>query len=75
MIQRDNQLNLSIAEHSRHLNKINTDIAKSSQQIAVESRRDNASMKTIAVLTLIFLPGTWVAVSSGLPLQQTIYLS
>jgi Mg2+ and Co2+ transporter CorA len=64
MIQRDNQLNLSIAEHSRHLNKINTDIAKSSQQIAVESRRDNASMKTIAVLTLIFLPGTFVAVSS-----------
>jgi Mg2+ and Co2+ transporter CorA len=64
MIQRDNQLNLSIAEHSRHLNKINTDIAKSSQQIAGENRRDDASMKIIAVLTLILLPGTFVAVCS-----------
>jgi Mg2+ and Co2+ transporter CorA len=64
MIQRDNQLDLLIAEHSRHLNKINTNIAKSSQQIPVESPRDNASMKTIAVLTLIFLPGTFVAVRS-----------
>ena len=51
MIQRDNQLNLSIAT--------------SSAKIAEESRRDSASMKTIAVLTLLFLPGTSVAVSSG----------
>jgi hypothetical protein len=56
MIQRDNQLNLSTAEHFHHLSKINTDIAKSSQQISVESRRDNASMKTIVVLAFIFLP-------------------
>ena len=66
MIQRDNQLNLSIAEHSRNLNKINTEIATSSAKIAEESRRDSASMKTIAVLTLVFLPGTAVAVSSSL---------
>jgi len=39
-------------------------IAKSSAQIAEESRRDSYSMKTIAVLTLIFLPGTAIAVQS-----------
>lgn len=61
MIQRDNQLNLTIAEHSRRLNKVNTEIATSSAKIAEESRRDSASMKTIAVLTLLFLPATSVA--------------
>ena len=28
----------------------------------MESRRDSSSMKTIAILTLVFLPGTYVAV-------------
>jgi hypothetical protein len=67
MIQRDNQLNLTIAEHSRRLNVINTEIATSSAKIAEESRRDSASMKTIAVLTLIFLPATSIAVSLHIP--------
>jgi len=59
MIQRDNQLNLAITE-------LNTEIATSSAKIAEESRRDSASMKTIAVLTLVFLPGAFVAVSQTL---------
>lgn len=37
------------------------EIAKSSAQIAEESRRDSSSMKTIAVLTLVFLPATSLA--------------
>ncbi|KAI9766808.1 MAG: hypothetical protein M1840_006283 [Geoglossum simile] len=36
-------------------------IAKSSAQIAEEARRDSSSMKTIATLTLVFLPATFVA--------------
>jgi hypothetical protein len=57
-MQRDNQLNITIAEESRK-------IAASSAKIAEESRRDSAAMKAIAVLTLTFLPGTTVAVSSN----------
>ncbi|KAI7534610.1 hypothetical protein KC331_g12471 [Hortaea werneckii] len=50
IIQRDNKLNIQLAE--------------SNKKIAEESRRDNllnAAMKTIAIVTLTFLPGTAVA--------------
>ncbi|KAF1959756.1 hypothetical protein CC80DRAFT_406463, partial [Byssothecium circinans] len=38
-------------------------IANNSYRAAEEARRDSASMKTVAVVTLVFLPGTFVAVS------------
>jgi hypothetical protein len=37
--------------------------AKYSSRIAISSKRDSSAMKAIAVLTMIFLPGTFVAVS------------
>jgi hypothetical protein len=40
-------------------------IARDSHILAAESKRDSTSMKTIAVVTMTFLPGTFVAVSSG----------
>ncbi|MCJ1240769.1 hypothetical protein MMC14_008773 [Varicellaria rhodocarpa] len=49
-------------------NLVDLAVAKSTQQIAMESRRDSSSMKTIAILTLVFLPGTYVAK----PLNTTI---
>lgn len=39
-------------------------IAKDSQEIAEAAQQDSRTMKTIALMTLIFLPGTLVAVSS-----------
>ncbi|KPM38527.1 hypothetical protein AK830_g8045 [Neonectria ditissima] len=42
-------------------NLISITIAKNSQISAEETRRDSRSMKTIAMVTLIFLPGTFVA--------------
>ncbi len=53
-----------LTEDSRRDNKLNLEIAKNSARIAEESRRDSSSMKTIAALTLIFLPGTSIAVHS-----------
>ena len=38
-------------------------IARNSNLAAEEARRDSASMKTIAIVTLVFLPGTSLAVS------------
>jgi hypothetical protein len=34
------------------------------RQIAIEAKRDSSAMKTIAVLGMFFLPGTFVAVST-----------
>ncbi|KAH8811205.1 hypothetical protein F5884DRAFT_854565 [Xylogone sp. PMI_703] len=41
--------------------KINTTISKSSLEIAEESKKDGQRMRSIAVLTMIFLPATFVA--------------
>ncbi|MCJ1353429.1 MAG: hypothetical protein MMC33_003415 [Icmadophila ericetorum] len=46
----------------------NTSIARDSKAIALASQHDSASMKTIAVLTTAFLPGTWVAAFFAVPL-------
>lgn len=37
-------------------------IAESSHRIATMTMRDSAAMRTIAMLTMIFLPGTAIAV-------------
>lgn len=44
------------------------EIAKDSKSIAAASRRDSASMKTIAVLTTAFLPATWASSFFSMPL-------
>ena len=50
--QNDNQTNIAIAEASR--------------RIAFETKRDSDAMKTIAALTMIYLPATFVAVSQSI---------
>jgi hypothetical protein len=42
---------------------LSIEIAKDSKTLAVESKRDSSSMKTLAVVTMVFLPRTFVAVS------------
>lgn len=48
-------------------NRINIDIASTSKRIAEEAKRDSSSMITIAAMTMLFLPGTFVSVSTLLP--------
>ena len=43
--------------------KTNIELAASSASIAKETKRDGTAMKTIAILTMFFLPGTFLAVS------------
>jgi hypothetical protein len=57
--------NLSI---NRTDQRRNLEIADSSYTIAVESKRDNLSMMTIAAITMIFLPGTFVASFFAMPI-------
>lgn len=53
MQQRDNQTNLRVAAASR--------------SIAQASKHDSSAMKTIALPTMVFLPGTFVSVSLTIP--------
>ncbi|KAI9707443.1 MAG: hypothetical protein M1836_000404 [Candelina mexicana] len=50
--QRDNRLNISVAADSR--------------RIAAASKRDSSAMKTISVMTVVFLPGTYIATIFGM---------
>ncbi|KZO94461.1 hypothetical protein CALVIDRAFT_556271 [Calocera viscosa TUFC12733] len=52
--QRDNTLNLSVATDSKEL--------------AIASKMDSSSMKSIAVLTMVFLPGSFIANLFSMPL-------
>jgi hypothetical protein len=56
--QRDNRLNLQIAQASRAANDL-------SIQIARAAKRDSTAMRIIAAVTLLFLPGTFIAVGFG----------
>ena len=73
--QREARLNVEIAEASRALaleskrdQAISIEIARASKLIAQHSKRDSASMKQIALVTMIFLPGTFVASHMAMPL-------
>jgi len=67
-LQRDARLSLEIAQTSR-------DIAEASARMAEATMKDSASMKTIAILTMLFLPGTAVAVSDMLSMLRNHMLT
>lgn len=52
--QKDSNVGLRLANHSRTL--------------AIESKRDSSSMKTIATVTMAFLPGTFVSSFFAMPM-------
>lgn len=47
--------------------RTNISIAHDSKRIALDTKNDSVAMKTIAALTMVFLPGTFTAVCSALP--------
>jgi hypothetical protein len=58
-------------------NNISARISEQSRDIARESKRDSRAMKAIAVLTMFFLPGTFVAVRHFIiaPFQRRLMAS
>ncbi|KAF2877115.1 hypothetical protein BDV95DRAFT_138986 [Massariosphaeria phaeospora] len=56
-----NHINLTFSLIAQDENKISRSIAQESALIAAASKRDSAAMKTISVLTMVFLPPTFVA--------------
>ncbi|KIX10427.1 uncharacterized protein Z518_01509 [Rhinocladiella mackenziei CBS 650.93] len=72
--QKDNKLNIEtaaasqkIAEISLRHNSAMKDMAEDSKNVAILTRKDSTDMRIIAVVTLMFLPGTFMATlfSSG----------
>ncbi|KAI4086172.1 MAG: hypothetical protein LQ344_007787 [Seirophora lacunosa] len=59
------RIQLSVVANSMTQNdgRTNIAIAEASRRIAFETKRDSDAMKTIAALTMAFLPATFVAVS------------
>ena len=59
---------------AQHDSETSVSIAKESKSIAAETREDSTSMKTVAGMTLIFLPATFAAVcDSHFPLHSYIF--
>jgi hypothetical protein len=48
-------------------------IARDSRTLAVESKRDSSSMKTLAVVTMVFWPGTFVTVRLKSPTSHSTF--
>ncbi|KAF4537997.1 Magnesium transport protein transmembrane region [Lasiodiplodia theobromae] len=62
--QRDSRTNLEMA-------KVNHQMARDSARLAGAAKRDSSSMKTIAILTTVFLPGTFVSALFSTPLVES----
>ncbi|KAI9799361.1 MAG: hypothetical protein M1833_004060 [Piccolia ochrophora] len=43
--------------------KLNLEVARDSKSLAAASKRDSSAMKSVAVVTIVFLPGTFLSVS------------
>jgi len=57
--QRDNRL-------TQRMNEQNMRLTEASVSIAQTSKADSSAMKTLAIVSTLFLPGTFVSVSAGL---------
>ncbi|KAK5940533.1 hypothetical protein PMZ80_006949 [Knufia obscura] len=75
--QRDQATNLAIAAASREIalqSKVDQEnsleIAQASKKIAEESRKDSNAMKMIAIVTMVYLPGTFVATCFSMGIFQ-----
>lgn len=53
--------------------KVNLQLAATTTTIARESKKDSSAMKAIAVLTMCFLPGTFLAVCTPSPRLHICY--
>lgn len=47
--------------------EVNLDVARANTKIASAARNDSSAMKTIALMTMLFLPGTFYAALFALP--------
>ncbi|PVH82445.1 hypothetical protein DL98DRAFT_653191 [Cadophora sp. DSE1049] len=70
MAQKGSRTNLEVAKSSAAIAKSAKEDSAVMRQIALETKRDSSAMKTIAMLTMFFLPGTFVAAIFAMPVFE-----
>ncbi len=63
MAQKDAKVNIEVAKDTSFLARASKEDSAVMRAIAIETKKDSSSMKTIAVLGMLFLPSSLVAVS------------
>jgi Mg2+ and Co2+ transporter CorA len=63
MAAKDARTNLSLAETSTIIAEASKEDSAVMRTIALDTQRDSSAMKTISILGMVFLPGTFIAVS------------
>jgi hypothetical protein len=63
MAQKDAKVHIALAESSATIAKAGKEDSAVMRIIALESKKDSPVMKTISILGMLFLPGTFIAVS------------
>ena len=63
MAHKNANINIALLEISALIAKAGKEDSAVMRQIAIDTKKDNAFMKTIAILWMFFVPGTFVAVS------------
>ena len=63
-------MNLFFSIASQVDNRTNLQIAELTSKISIEAKRDSSSMITIAAVTMVFLPGTFISVRRQLLLSS-----
>ena len=63
--QRDNKLNKITADYSVSIAKLNARDGRAIKLLAEAASRDSAAMRSIAIVTICFLPATFIAVSTS----------
>jgi len=62
MAQKDAKINMQLTLNLAAIATASKEESAIMRQIAIETKRDSSAMKTIALLGMFFLPGTFVAV-------------
>jgi hypothetical protein len=62
MAQKDAKVKIGLAENSATIAKASLDDSAAMRTPAAESKKDSAAMKTISVLAILFIHGTFVPV-------------
>lgn len=59
---------------AQHDTRSNMSVAKDSKTIAIASKKDSSAMKSIAVVTMTFLPATFVSVRAFLTVKRMLMM-
>ncbi|CAD6594358.1 MAG: hypothetical protein ASARMPRED_009242 [Alectoria sarmentosa] len=62
------QMSIIYSHTSQRESELNVEVAKDSKSIAAASKRDSSAMKSIALLTMLFLPATFVSTVFAMPI-------